>query len=140
MIPKIFTTISSVITIGFGIWHFFVPGIWNWYSYIYPEAAELILAVRAINLFFSLTLVLIGTADIILIYWNFKNTFSVVLMLSVSSILWLTRVIVQIIYPQGSLNPLIQYSMLSTFILVTSLYIISIFLIVFPKSQNDNVT
>ena len=54
--------------IGFGIWHFFVPRIWNWYSYIKPEATELFAAVRAVNFFFSLSLVLIGAANIISLF------------------------------------------------------------------------
>ena len=62
---KIFTTFGSIISIGFGIWHFFVPGIWNWYSYIDKIATELVIAVRAINIFFSLLLVLLGTANIL---------------------------------------------------------------------------
>ena len=36
--------IGSSASIGFGIWHFFVPGAWKWYSYIDPNATELIVA------------------------------------------------------------------------------------------------
>lgn len=42
----------------------FFPGMWKWYSYIDPNATELIAAIRAINMFFSLSLVFIFTA-----YW-----------------------------------------------------------------------
>jgi len=49
---KILVIVSSLASIGFGIWHFFVPSIWNWYTYINQQATELILAVRAINVFF----------------------------------------------------------------------------------------
>lgn len=57
-LAKILVLISSVASIGFGIWHFFVPTIWKWYSYIDINATELVAAVRAINVFFSLSLVL----------------------------------------------------------------------------------
>jgi hypothetical protein len=50
---KVFVTIASTASIGFGVWHFFVPSIWKWYSYIDGRATELIVAVRAINVFFS---------------------------------------------------------------------------------------
>jgi len=36
-------TVGSAATIGFGVWHFFVPRIWNWYSYFDPSAVELVL-------------------------------------------------------------------------------------------------
>jgi hypothetical protein len=52
---KILVTLGSSASTGFGIWHFFVPKAWNWYSYIDIAATELILAVRAINVFFSLS-------------------------------------------------------------------------------------
>jgi hypothetical protein len=55
---KVLVTMGSTASIGFGIWHFFVPQAWNWYSYIDAEATELIVAVRAINVFFSLSLVI----------------------------------------------------------------------------------
>ena len=51
---KILVTIGSSASIGFGIWHFFVPKAWKWYSYIDPAATELIVAIRAINAFFSI--------------------------------------------------------------------------------------
>ena len=38
MLSKILTLAGSIPMIGFGIWHFFVPKIWSWYSYIKPEA------------------------------------------------------------------------------------------------------
>ncbi len=54
LLVKILVTIGSSASIGFGIWHFFVPEAWKWYSYIDIHATELVAAVRAINVFFSL--------------------------------------------------------------------------------------
>ena len=56
IVIRILITIGSLISVGFGIWHFFVPKLWKWYSYIDSRAKELIVAVRAINIFFSLSL------------------------------------------------------------------------------------
>jgi hypothetical protein len=39
---KILVMIGSSASIGFGIWHFFVPTAWNWYSYIDSNATELV--------------------------------------------------------------------------------------------------
>jgi hypothetical protein len=126
---KILVTIGSIISIGFGIWHFFVPGIWNWYSYIDETATELVIAVRAINIFFSLLLVLLGTANLVFVWRKHPDRFSTVVILSISTILWATRIILQIVYPQGSQNLIIQYSMLLVFVLVFVCFIISLFLV-----------
>jgi hypothetical protein len=58
ILVKILVVVGSSASIGFRIWHFFVPYAWKWYSYIDPKATELIVVVRAINVFFSLSLVL----------------------------------------------------------------------------------
>ncbi len=134
MVSKILISISSLISIGFGIWHFFVPKIWNWYSYIEKNAIELVIAIRAINVFFSLSLVLFGLANIVMVYSKYSNKFSVAVLLSISSILWITRSALQIIYPQGSMNPLIQYGMLFTFLFVTTFYLVSLCLILWQPN------
>lgn len=116
-------------TIGFGIWHFFVPRIWRWSSYIDPKATELVRAIQAINIFFSLSLVLIGLMNIILIWSSESNRFSILIVLSVSIVLWVTRSLLQIAYPQGSINPFLRYGMLLTFLLVALLYLGSLVLV-----------
>jgi len=127
-IIKALVTAGSAISIGFGLWHFFVPAIWNWYSYIDPTATELILAVRAINIFFSLLLVLLGIANILLVFRKIPDRFSTILILSISTILWAARVVLQLVYPQGSQNTIIQYSMLLTFLVVLACFSLSLVL------------
>ena len=102
---KVLVMIGSSASIGFGIWHFFVPEAWKWYSYIDVNATELVAAVRAVNAFFSLSLVLFGIVNILLIYGDRSNRYSIMVVLSATCILWLTRVSFQVIYPQGSLYP-----------------------------------
>ena len=126
---KILVTIGSIISIGFGIWHFFVPGIWNWYSYIDKTATELVIAVRAINIFFSLLLVLLGIANMLFVFRKLQDRFSTMVILSISTILWTTRVILQLVYPQGSQNSIIQYSMLLIFLVVLACFALSALLI-----------
>ena len=127
---KILVIVGSVSSIGFGIWHFFVPAMWNWYSYIDVNAAELVVAIRAINVFFSLSLVLFGIVNILFIYGDQSNRYSIIVMLAATCILWLTRVAFQVIYPQGSMSPLLQYGMLSAFIIVSLCYIVSLYIVV----------
>jgi len=132
---RIFVAIGSSISIGFGIWHFFVPSAWKWYSYIDPNARELIIAVRAINVFFSLALLLFGALNLLLVLSGNSNRFSLIVLLSATCILWLTRLLFQLIYPQGSLYPLLQYGMLAAFILVSLCYIFSLGIIMLEKNS-----
>ena len=116
---------GSSASIGFGVWHFFVPKAWHWYSYIDTHATELVAAVRAVNAFFSLSLVLFGILNILFIYAGRSNRYSVLVMLAATCILWLTRVAFQLIYPQGSLVPGLQYGMLAAFVLVALCYLVA---------------
>lgn len=118
-----------MISIGFGIWHFFVPRIWNWYAYIDPHATELVIAVRAINIFFSLMLVLLGMANMLFVFRKPFDRFSSQVILSISTTLWTTRLLLQCVYPQGSQNPILQYSMLLAFILVWGCFALSLGLV-----------
>lgn len=127
---KVLVTMGSAATMGFGIWHFFVPKTWNWYSYMDAGATELIVAVRAVNLFFSLSLVLFGMLNLLFIYGSKANRYSIIVMLAATCILWLTRLAFQIIHPQGSINPLLQYGMLAGFIIITLCYMISLYIMV----------
>jgi len=134
LLVKILVMLGSCASIGFGIWHFFVPTAWKWYSYMDVNATELVAAVRAINAFFSLSLVLFGIVNILLVYGDKSNRYSIIVMLAATCVLWITRVIFQVIYPQGSLYPGIQYGMLSAFMIVALCYLISLLIVVFQKS------
>jgi hypothetical protein len=125
MVTRILVTLGSVVSIGFGVWHFFVPRIWNWYSYIDASATELIVAVRAINVFFSLCLVLFGVMNLLLAYGRGPDRYSVLVVLGATCALWAARVVMQVAYPQGSMSPALQYGMLSAFVLVLVCYAVS---------------
>jgi hypothetical protein len=78
LLAKVLVTIGSSASIGLGIWHFFVPEAWKWYSYIDINATELVAAVRAINVFFSLSLVLFGIINLLFIYGDKSNRYSII--------------------------------------------------------------
>lgn len=132
---KLLTLIGSFCTMGFGVWHFFVPKAWNWYSYIVPEATELVAAVRAINVFFSLSLVLFGVANLLVVFGS-KNRYTSVVVLSISAVLWAVRCAMQLIYPQGSINPALQYGMLTAFILIFVCFASAALLAAFGKQPS----
>ena len=122
--------IASIASIGFGLWHFFVPKLWKWYSYININAKELILAIRAINVFFSLSLVLFGIINLLFIYGDKSNKYSIIVVLIATCVLWLTRLVFQLIYPQGSMNALLQYGMIAAFIVIFICYFISLYIVI----------
>lgn len=123
MCYKVLTILGSVIMMGFGVWHFFVPTLWKWYSFIDPLATELVLAVRATNFFFSLSLVLIGALNIALISNPQTSKNAVIALLVVNIILWSARVALQTVSPQGTINTYLHYGMTSGFWLVLILFI-----------------
>lgn len=133
LLVKILVLIGSMASIGFGIWHFFVPSVWKWYSYFAAGANELVLAVRATNVFFSLSLVLFGVINLLLVYVGKSNKYSIIVVLIATCILWLTRVAIQLLHPQGSINPFFQYGMLSAFIIVSLCYMVSLFIMLSQK-------
>jgi hypothetical protein len=125
LLARVLATLGSVGSASFGIWHFFVPRAWNWYSYIAADATELILAVRATNVFFSLSLVLFGAVNLLLIYGKNTGRYAVLVALSASCVLWITRTVLQLVYPQGTLNPALQYGMLAAFIFITLCFVLA---------------
>lgn len=133
LLVKILVTFGSSASIAFGVWHFFVPKAWKWYSYMDPAATELVVAVRAINVFFSLSLVLFGLMNIVLVLSGRANRFSILVVLAATCVLWLTRLVFQIIYPQGSINPVLQYGMLAAFMIVSLCYLVSLGIILGQK-------
>jgi hypothetical protein len=117
--------IGSAATIGFGIWHFFVPAIWNWHSYIDPRATELVLAVQAINVFFSLSLVLFGAMNLLLLRGARAHRYPVLVVLGATALLWVVRVGLQVFAPQGTMRPAIRFGMLAAFLIVALSFVIS---------------
>lgn len=95
----------SLVTVGFGAWHFFVPSAWGWYAYIAPEAGELVIAVRALNFLFSLCLVMLGLGDLVLVLRRPREPFALGLLLAASTALWSARVALQLLWPQGTQVP-----------------------------------
>jgi len=132
---RILITLGSAVSIGFGVWHLFVPGLWNWYSYIDPSATELVVAIRAINVFFSLSLVLFGLMNLLLTCGPRPSRYAALVVLGATCVLWSARVVMQIAYPQGSLNAILQYGLLLTFTLVLACHTAVLVLVILDRSR-----
>ena len=128
---KVLVAIGGSASVGLGVWHFFVPSAWDWYSYMDPAATELVLSVRAINVLFSLSLILFGAVNVLLA-WGKGNRYSVAVVLAANMALWITRTGLQLVWPQGSMNPILQYGMLATFGAVALCYGIALRIVLMP--------
>lgn len=136
LISKLMISLGSLASIVFGVWHFFVPRAWNWYSYMDANASELAVAVRAINVFFSLSLVLFGLINILFVFGDHANRYSMLVVLAATCLLWLTRFIFQIVFPQGSMNPWLQYGMLIAFAVILICYFVPFLILAFQKGAS----
>jgi hypothetical protein len=117
--------LGGVVALGFGIWHFAVPGLYRWQSYV-PDAPEsLVTAVGATNFFFSFSLSMIGLTNIVMPFitdaaepisrfWLWANVG-----------LWTTRVVYQLVTPQGSHSPALQWGMTAAFMLTDALMVVA---------------
>ena len=125
-LEKILIVVGGSITLCFGVWHFFVPKIYNWFSYTTSLPSELKRAIEASNFFLSTMLVLFG---ILTIYFAIREASEVKTMLIIMSVLWLTRTIYQIVEPQGSLIPGLSVILTVVFFSTSLCFIIPLILI-----------
>ena len=96
---KIIIIISLVISTLVGLWHFFVPYLYEWYSYI-PEAPRaIIVSIDWINFLFSL---LLSGNSIILILFRKKLFKGDSILLTYYGFLvgvWFCRIVITIVHP-----------------------------------------
>jgi len=116
---------GGLITLGFGIWHFFIPSMFGWYDYLQDDPAELTRGVGASNFFLSFSLSLIGATSVALpsLFPDSGSANTAWLWANVG--LWTARSIYQAVAPQGSQVPGLAQSMLAGFIVTDLLFIFS---------------
>ncbi|MDH5680809.1 MAG: hypothetical protein OEZ36_04420 [Spirochaetota bacterium] len=131
MLAKVLMRAGSVMMLGFGLWHFFVPSIHNWFSYIPEAPSELLKAIRAANFFLSLELCVFGVMGITLSLMITTNRKAVLLYLLLMSGLWIIRAFYQLVEPQGGALALwIQVLLNGSFLLTALLFIVPLLLLI----------
>jgi len=82
-----------------GIWHFFVPYLFQWYLYIPSEYKSLVVGIDWINFFFSLLLT--GYSLLLLIMGKkvFSKNKEMLIMYGFMVFVWFCRVIITFINP-----------------------------------------
>jgi hypothetical protein len=124
--------IGGAVTLGIGLWHFAVPGLYQWQSYVPDAPQSLVEAVDATNFFFSFSLSLAGAASITMpLLTDAREPFSKY-WLWTNVALWTGRVAYQLIKPQGSHSPALQWGMLAAFAVTDALFIFAALDATFP--------
>jgi hypothetical protein len=117
--------VGGAAALGFGLWHFAVPDLYRWWSYAPDAPASLVSAVDATNFFFSFSLSLIGATSIAMPFMTAPTEPVSRYWLWANAGLWTTRVVYQLVKPQGSHSPALQWGMLSAFVITDALFILS---------------
>ncbi len=96
---KVIYYIAVSISFLVGMWHFFVPLMFSWYSYIPNEYYNLIVGIDWTNLCFSFLLT--GTS-LILLFWGkkvFSNNIEAITIYTFLTIVWVFRFLIALIKP-----------------------------------------
>lgn len=115
-ITNIFLITGLIIRGAFGLWHFFIPYQYNWYSYIPSAPREIIVSVDWINFFFSLFL---SGNSVLLFIFRKKILAKEIVSFSFYGFLtfaWLIRVIITMVHPWN--YDLMQLIQLDCFVIV----------------------
>lgn len=117
--------LCGAVTLGFGIWHFAVPALYRWQSYVPDAPDSLERAVEATNFFFSLSLSMVGVTSIVMPFITDAAEPIARFWLWANVGLWTSRVVYQFVKPQGSHSPALQWGMCAAFVLVDALMVVA---------------
>ena len=96
---RILYCVGMALSLLVGLWHFFVPWMFQWYSYIPCQYENLIVGIDWTNLCFSLFLTGIS---LLLLIWNkkvFAGCKEVLILYGFMALVWIFRVALAIVEP-----------------------------------------
>lgn len=124
-IAMVFFNIACLISCFVGIGHFFAPYFFKWYSYIPDAPIEIYQSINYINFCFSFLLTGISLLLIIVQKQLFANLKEIRIFYGFFVLVWLSRVIIQVIWPWPSSLQLwlvIAFTMQFIFTLIPLIY------------------
>jgi hypothetical protein len=131
----VFLNTACIISCIVGILHFFAPYLFQWYSYIPGAPIEIYQSINYINFCFSLLLTGISLLLIVVQKKLFAGLKELRLFYAFFCLVWLSRVIIQIIWPwPSSLQILLVIGFVMEFIFTL------IPIIYFLKNTQENKT
>lgn len=134
-IVRVFFNIACIISCMAGILHFVVPYSFEWYSYIPDAPIEIYQSINYINFCFSFLLTGISLLLILLQKQLFGDLKELKLFYAFFVLVWLSRVVIQIIWPWPSSLQIwlvIGFTMEFIFTLIPMIYFLTY------KSRNNH--
>lgn len=128
-IAIVFLNVACIISCMVGIWHFFAPYSFKWYSYIPGAPIEIYQSINYINFCFSFLLTGISLLLIIVQKQLFADLKELQIFYVFFVLVWLSRVIIQIIWPWPSglqMWLVIGFTMEFIFTLIPMIYLLKI--------------
>lgn len=125
---KVFYYLGTALSLLIGIWHFFVPWMFGWHSYIPSQYKNLIVSIDWVNLCFSL---LLSGLSLLLILWGkkvFSGNAEAITLFGFLTFVWIFRVFIAIVIPVP-LEPIaeVAYGQLAGSVIIAALMIVSFF-------------
>jgi hypothetical protein len=108
-----------------GLWHFFVPTLYGWYTYIPKEYEVLSVTIDYVNICFSM---LLFGLSALLIWWGkriFKGNQEATTLYAFMAFVWVARTVVAFVKPiPDGANPWLSYGQLIASIVIAILLIV----------------
>lgn len=126
-IAKVLFNIACIVGSLVGIWHFFVPYSSNWFSYIPDAPIEIFQSINYVNFCFSFLLVGISLLFMIVQKKLFDGSKELRIFYAFYTLLWISRIIIQLIWPWPSSLQLwlvVAFSMEFLFTLIPMIFLI----------------
>jgi hypothetical protein len=130
-IKELLLNVGLIISLGFGIFHFFIPDVFKWFSYIPDAPRNLVVSIKWTNYFFSL--LLSGLSLLLLLFQRRvleKDVMAIVFYIFMV-IVWLSRVIITILLPFNGTYDLTFLIQVLIFLAVFIILLIPIVLILY---------
>lgn len=99
---KIFFNLACIISFTVAVWHFTVPYSTKWFSYIPDAPIEIIQSINYVNFCFSLLLAGISLLLLIVQKKLFDGSKELRIFYTFFTLVWLSRIIIQVIWPWPS--------------------------------------
>jgi hypothetical protein len=98
-IMKIFYITGLLLSLFTGVWHFFIPYMYKWHSYIPEAPRNIIVSIDWINYFFSLLLTGISLILLFMTKQIFSRNREVLVFYSFLVFTWFNRIIITVVHP-----------------------------------------
>ena len=135
---KITYYVGLTLSLCVGIWHFFVPAMFQWYTYIPSQYENLIVGIDWTNFFFSLLLT--GLSLLLILFGKkvFAKNREVLAFYGLMVFTWLWRVLITFIVP-WPLEPIAwaAYGQQIAAILIFILQLIPLIFLIWPKGREQ---